>query len=199
VFLQPSAASSAAHADPLKATVIHWWTSGGESAAIKQFADAYNKAGGLWVGQRVAGAAQARSTALNRIMGGDPPTAAQFNTSKQFHDIIDQGLLNNVDDVAAKENWTRPSAVDHRQHQVQRALLRCARGIHMPAWFLLFEAGFPEGGHCERAGQLRRVHRGPRQAESGGCDSAPRSVVRRGRRRSPSMRCSPMSVARTCT
>ena len=35
------AASSAAHADPLKATVIHWWTSGGESAAIKQFADAY--------------------------------------------------------------------------------------------------------------------------------------------------------------
>ena len=25
---------------PLKATVIHWWTSGGESAAIRQFADA---------------------------------------------------------------------------------------------------------------------------------------------------------------
>ena len=27
-----------------KAEVIHWWTSGGESAAIKQFAEAYNKA-----------------------------------------------------------------------------------------------------------------------------------------------------------
>ena len=66
------AASSAAHADPLKATVIHWWTSGGESAAIKQFADAYNKAGGLWVDNAVAGADQARSTALNRIVGGDP-------------------------------------------------------------------------------------------------------------------------------
>src|SRR5471032_928787 len=64
------AASSAAHADPEKATVIHWWTSGGESAAIKQFADAYNKAGGLWVDQAVAGADQARSTAINRIMGG---------------------------------------------------------------------------------------------------------------------------------
>jgi len=101
------AASSAAHADPLKATVIHWWTSGGESAAIKQFADAYNKAGGLWIDQAVAGADQARSTAINRIMGGDPPTAAQFNTSKQFHDIIDQGLLNNVDDVAAKQNWDK--------------------------------------------------------------------------------------------
>ena len=38
-----------AHAEPLKANVIHWWTSGGESAAIRQFADAYNKAGGQWV------------------------------------------------------------------------------------------------------------------------------------------------------
>ena len=34
-------------AEPLKANVIHWWTSGGESAAIRQFADAYNKAGEL--------------------------------------------------------------------------------------------------------------------------------------------------------
>ena len=90
-----------AHAEPLKANVIHWWTSGGESAAIRQFADAYNKAGGQWVDNAVAGADQARSTAINRIVGGDPPTAAQFNTSKQFHDLIDQGLLNNVDDVAA--------------------------------------------------------------------------------------------------
>ena len=30
-----------AYAEPLKANVIHWWTSGGESAAIRQFADAY--------------------------------------------------------------------------------------------------------------------------------------------------------------
>jgi glucose/mannose transport system substrate-binding protein len=50
-----------AHAEPLKANVIHWWTSGGESAAIRQFADAYDKAGGLWVDNAVAGADQARS------------------------------------------------------------------------------------------------------------------------------------------
>ena len=52
------AATTIAHADPLKANVIHWWTSGGESAAIKQFADAYNKAGGLWIDNAVAGADQ---------------------------------------------------------------------------------------------------------------------------------------------
>src|SRR5580698_8799758 len=100
---------------PLKANVIHWWTSGGESAAIRQFADAYNKAGGQWVDNAVAGADQARATAINRIVGGDAPTAAQFNTSKQFHDLIDQGMLNNVDTVAAKENWDKmfpPSIIE---------------------------------------------------------------------------------------
>ena len=36
-------ATQATHAaEPLKANVIHWWTSGGESAAIRQFADAYD-------------------------------------------------------------------------------------------------------------------------------------------------------------
>ena len=51
-------ASAAAHADPLKATVIHWWTSGGESAAIKEYADAYNKAGGQWNDNAIAGGEQ---------------------------------------------------------------------------------------------------------------------------------------------
>jgi len=141
------AASSAAHADPLKATVIHWWTSGGESAAIKQFADAYNKAGGLWIDQAVAGADQARSTAINRIMGGDPPTAAQFNTSKQFHDIIDQGLLNNVDDVAAKENWDKifpPSIIESIKSNGH--YYAAPVDIHMPAWFFYSKPAFQKAG-----------------------------------------------------
>ncbi len=29
--------------DKPKAEVMHWWTSGGESAAVKVFADQYNK------------------------------------------------------------------------------------------------------------------------------------------------------------
>src|ERR1700722_682420 len=136
-----------AHADPLKATVIHWWTSGGESAAIKQFADAYNKAGGLWIDNAVAGADQARSTAINRIMGGDPPTAAQFNTSKQFHDIIDQGLLNNVDEVAAKENWDKIlpqpviDSIKFKGHWYAAPV-----DIHMPAWIFYSKPAFQKAG-----------------------------------------------------
>jgi glucose/mannose transport system substrate-binding protein len=140
-------ASGAAQAEPLKANVIHWWTSGGESAAIKQFADAYNKAGGLWVDNAVAGADQARSTAINRIVGGDPPTAAQFNTSKQFHDIIDQGLLNNVDDVATKENWDKmfpQSIVD--SIKIKGHYYAAPVDIHMPAWFFYSKPVFQKAG-----------------------------------------------------
>ncbi len=97
----------AAHAQ--KAEVIHWWTSGGEAAAIKEFAAAYTKAGGTWVDTPVAGGggAQARTVIINRTIGGDPPMTAQFNYGKQYEEIIKEGLLNNLDEVAAKGNWDK--------------------------------------------------------------------------------------------
>ncbi|WP_322059810.1 ABC transporter substrate-binding protein [Paraburkholderia sp. J63] len=143
------AGALAAHAAdaPLKATVIHWWTSGGESAAIKQFAQAYDQAGGQWVDNAIAGADQARATAINRIVGGDPPTAAQFNTSKQFHDLIDQGLLNNVDAVAAKENWNAilPESVLN-QIKVNGHFYAAPVDIHMQDWFFYSKPAFAKAG-----------------------------------------------------
>jgi glucose/mannose transport system substrate-binding protein len=99
--------AGAAHAQ--KAEVIHWWTSGGEAAAIKEFANAYTKGGGTWVDTPIAGGggAQARTVMANRTMGGDPPTAAQYNYGKQYEEIIKAGLLNKLDDVAAKGNWDK--------------------------------------------------------------------------------------------
>ncbi|WP_075214176.1 ABC transporter substrate-binding protein [Mongoliimonas terrestris] len=95
---------STAAAEP-KAEVIHWWTSGGESAAVKVFADAFTKAGGTWVDSAVAGGENARSAAINRVIGGNPPTAMQFNTGKQFDDIVAQSLVNDVEDVATEGKW----------------------------------------------------------------------------------------------
>ncbi|WP_245315008.1 ABC transporter substrate-binding protein [Labrys sp. WJW] len=91
--------------DKPKAEVMHWWTSGGEAAAVKVFADQYTKAGGVWVDSAVAGGQAARSAAINRIVGGNPPTASQFNTGKQFDDLVSQGLLNTVDQVAEEGKW----------------------------------------------------------------------------------------------
>ncbi len=132
---------------PLKATVIHWWTSGGESAAIKQFADAYNKAGGQWIDQAIAGADQARATTINRIIGGNAPVAAQFNTSQQFRDIVEQGLLNNVDDVAIKGNWDQimpPSILN--AIKINGHFYAAPVDIHMPAWFFYSKAAFKKAG-----------------------------------------------------
>ena len=66
--------------DKPKAEVMHWWTSGGESAAVKVFADQFTKAGGEWVDTAVAGGEAARAAAISRMVGGNPPTAMQFNT-----------------------------------------------------------------------------------------------------------------------
>src|SRR5690348_9876112 len=98
-------AAAPAHAEELKAEIIHWWTSAGESASVKVFADAFNKAGGTWVDTAIAGGTNARTAAINRIVGGQPPTAMQFNTGKQFDDIIANGLLNDVDAEAKAGNW----------------------------------------------------------------------------------------------
>src|SRR6516162_6645571 len=94
-----------AHSEELRAEVIHWWTSGGESAAVKVFADQFRAAGGTWVDTAIAGGANARTAAINRIVGGNPPTATQFNTGKQFDDLVDNDLLANVDSQAAAQNW----------------------------------------------------------------------------------------------
>ena len=85
------ALTSAAHAEDMKAEVLHWWTSGGESAAIKVFADAFSEAGGEWIDTAIAGGENARNAGINRIIGGEPPTAMQFNTGKQFDELVSEG------------------------------------------------------------------------------------------------------------
>jgi glucose/mannose transport system substrate-binding protein len=130
-----------------KAEVIHWWTSGGESAAIQEIANAYKQAGGTWVDSAVAGGEAARTQAINRIVGGNPPTAAQFNTSKQYHDVIAEGLLNDVDAVAAKEKWESflPQAIIN-SIKVKGHYYAVPVNIHMPAWFWYSKAAFQKAG-----------------------------------------------------
>ncbi|MBK7615556.1 MAG: carbohydrate ABC transporter substrate-binding protein [Burkholderiales bacterium] len=130
-----------------RAEVIHWWTSGGESAAVKTLADAYRAQGGQWVDMAVALGEQARAVAINRIVGGNPPTAAQFNTSKQFLDIVDQGMLNNLDDVAARDGWDKflPETVLN-VIRVKGHYYAVPVNIHMPAWIWTSKAAFKKAG-----------------------------------------------------
>ena len=90
-----------------KTEVIHWWTSGGESAAVKVFAEQYAKAGGTWVDTAIAGGSNARSAAISRVVGGKPPTAMQFNTGKQFDEIVANGYVNDIEAVAKADGWDK--------------------------------------------------------------------------------------------
>jgi glucose/mannose transport system substrate-binding protein len=95
-----------AQAEGKKAEVLHWWTSGGESAAVRELANAFNAAGGEWVDTAIAGSGStARPIGINRIVGGNPPTAMQFNTGTQMNDLAEQGLLRTLDDLAQKQDW----------------------------------------------------------------------------------------------
>jgi glucose/mannose transport system substrate-binding protein len=91
------------------AEVIHWWTAGGEQAAVQQFEKAFNAQGGKWVDGAVAGGGgdAARINGINRIIGGDPPAAMQFNTGKQFDELVSNGLLRNLDPLAEKYGWKK--------------------------------------------------------------------------------------------
>jgi glucose/mannose transport system substrate-binding protein len=140
------ATAIAAHAGP-RAEVIHWWTSGGESAAVKQVEQAYRDAGGTWVDTAIAGGDQSRAVTINRIIGGNPPTAAQFNTSKQFLDIIEEDLLNPVDDLARRDRWDEvlPAPIVD-VIKVRGHWYAVPMNIHMQTWIWYSKAAFAKAG-----------------------------------------------------
>ncbi len=87
--------------------VIHWWTSKGESAAVAEFAKAFDNdgQGDHWVDSAIALGQTARATIMQRILGGDPPGAAQFNPGREYEELITNGQLLELDDVAEAGHW----------------------------------------------------------------------------------------------
>ncbi|WP_417270475.1 ABC transporter substrate-binding protein [Celeribacter sp.] len=100
-----TAAASAVHATDLEVT--HWWTSGGEAAAVAEFAKAFNeKTDHTWVDGAIAGGGStARPIMISRILGGDPMAATQFNHGRQAQELIEAGLMLDLTDVAEAEGW----------------------------------------------------------------------------------------------
>ena len=88
-----------------KADVMHWWTSGGESRAVAVFAKEYDAQGGTWVDDASVGPQAEHAAALNRIAGGNPPTAMQWNIGVAVRQLAEQGVLTSLDDLAKKDNW----------------------------------------------------------------------------------------------
>ena len=88
--------ATAAHAVDLEVT--HWWTSGGEAAAVAEFAKAFNEnTDHNWVDGAIAGSGgTARPIMISRITGGDPMGATQFNHGRQAEELVEAGLLRSM-------------------------------------------------------------------------------------------------------
>lgn len=86
--------------------VLHWWTSGGEAAALNVLKEDLGTKGIGWVDMPVAGGGgEAAMTALRaRVTAGDPPTAVQM-LGFDITDWAAEGALGDLTPVAAAEGW----------------------------------------------------------------------------------------------
>jgi glucose/mannose transport system substrate-binding protein len=86
--------------------VTHWWTSGGEAAAVGELAKAFDATGNKWIDGAIAGSGStARPIMISRITGGDPMGATQFNHGRQAEELVQEGLMRDLTDVAEKGKW----------------------------------------------------------------------------------------------
>ena len=87
--------------------VTHWWTSGGEAAAVAEFAKAFDATGNKWVDGAIAGSGDvARPIIISRILGGNPMGATQLNPGKDADDLVKAGLMLDLTELAATEKWS---------------------------------------------------------------------------------------------
>src|SRR5262245_40071908 len=74
--------------------VTHWWTSGGEAAAVAEFAKAFDATGNKWKDGAIAGSGDvARPIMVSRITGGKPMGATQFNHGRQAEELVKAGVM----------------------------------------------------------------------------------------------------------
>ncbi|MFD9900874.1 ABC transporter substrate-binding protein [Mesorhizobium sp. UC22_110] len=96
--------------------VLHWWTSGGEAAALDVLKKKLESQGVTWKDMPVAGGGgEAAMTALRaRVTAGDPPTAVQA-LGFDITDWAKQGVVGDLGEVADKEGWDKvvPTALQN--------------------------------------------------------------------------------------
>jgi len=153
-FLKSSLLSAAAvivasQASAADLEVTHWWTSGGEAAAVAEFAKAFDATEHTWIDGAIAGSGgTARPIIISRILGGDPMHATQLNHGRQAEELVEAGLMLDLSDIAAEGGWAEvvnPSrlldscTLDGKVYCVPV-------NIHSPQWLWLSHDAFAKAG-----------------------------------------------------
>ena len=96
--------------------VLHWWTSGGEAAALDVLKKNLEAKGVTWQDMPVAGGGgeQAMTALRARVTAGNPPTAVQA-LGFDITDWAKQGVVGDLGAVADKEGWDKviPAALQN--------------------------------------------------------------------------------------
>lgn len=133
--------------------VLHWWTAGGEAAALDVLKKDLEGKGIGWTDMPVAGGGgtEAMTVLRARVTSGNPPTAVQM----LGFDILDwakESALGNLDEVANKEGWDKviPAPLQafakHDGHWIAAPV-----NIHTTNWMWINKAALDKAGGKEPA------------------------------------------------
>ena len=101
-------AAGANAADNKEVQMLHWWTSGGEAAALNVLKQDLAKEGYAWKDVPIAGGGgEGAMTALKAMVAaGNPPTASQI-LGYFAVDYAEAGKLGDITSLATKEGWDK--------------------------------------------------------------------------------------------
>jgi glucose/mannose transport system substrate-binding protein len=133
--------------------VLHWWTSGGEAAALDVLKKDLESKGITWTDMPVAGGGgtEAMTVLRARVTAGNAPTAVQM----LGFDILDwakEGALGNLDEVAAREGWDKviPTALQQFS-KYDGHWIAAPVNVHSTNWMWINKAALDKAGGKEPA------------------------------------------------
>ena len=131
--------------------VLHWWTSGGEAAALDVLKKDLESKGISWTDMPVAGGGgtEAMTVLRARVTAGNAPTAVQM----LGFDILDwakEGALGNLDETAAKEGWDKvvPTALQQFS-KYDGHWIAAPVNVHSTNWVWINKAALDKAGGKE--------------------------------------------------
>ncbi|MEO1638949.1 MAG: ABC transporter substrate-binding protein [Pseudomonadota bacterium] len=123
---------------------MHFWTSGGEAAALGKIRDQVEAQGVVWEDAPVAGGGgeQAKTVLQARIAAGDPP-AAMLMLGQNIIDWANEGLLGDVNAVADSGGWddVLPQAVQDF-NKINGAYVAAPTNVHRTDMIWASKAAF---------------------------------------------------------
>ncbi|WP_371826575.1 ABC transporter substrate-binding protein [Ensifer sp. PDNC004] len=131
--------------------VLHWWTSGGEAAALDVLKKDLESKGITWTDMPVAGGGgtEAMTVLRARVTAGNAPTAVQM----LGFDILDwakEGALGNLDETASKEGWDKviPTALQQFS-KYDGHWIAAPVNVHSTNWVWINKAALDKAGGKE--------------------------------------------------